>query len=676
MNFHTFALAVNKQFSTFKTEVFYVDVERDELFQVYLAAFPAGTDPLYKVNSEHNCNCCKQFIRNVGHIVTVNSDYSLNTIWDIKIDTEPVYQIVADTLSNYVKQKAIAGVFRTSERAFGKEYTRESTMIKHSHFFFDKIPNNLYIFKDDLATKQGDLNTNRQMLESGLTEITAESCSIVKELIDQNSLYRGQEFLPTVKSALNVINKYSNVPQQHKHTFLWVASVDASVPVRFKNSVIGTLLYDLSHDVDVEAAVRSFESKVAPTNYKRPTALITKAMIEQAKETVNKLGLQTALIRRHAVVDDITINNVLFADRSTSVFKSSDNILDNLSVKESAKNYSKVQEVTIDQFISTIIPNSTSLELMVENRHENNFMTLIAPVHTDIQQLFKWDNNFSWSYNGNVTDSIKERVKKAGGDVDGYLRVSLSWFNTDDLDLHCNFGKSNKRDHIYFGNKRGSYTKGVLDVDMNAFGNLSRTPVENITWKTKTDLTPGQYSIDVNQFTCRNNTEIGFTLEIEWNNQITNYHYTKKVSSNINVCKFEVNEQHEVTSITVSPNVQTDGYVESNSQNIWGIDTNTWVPVSLMMLSPNHWDDKQFGNKHWFFMLKDCKNPNAVRGFYNEFLVDSLTKHRKVFEVLGNDLKIPYDDNQLSGVGFSSTNEDSILCRVSGALNRVVKIKF
>lgn len=46
------------------------------------------------------------------------------------------------------------------------------------------------------------------------------------------------------------------------------------------------------------------------------------------------------------------------------------------------------------------------------------------------------DNNFSWAYTGGITDSIKERVKQAGGNVDGELRISLSWFNFDDLDLH------------------------------------------------------------------------------------------------------------------------------------------------------------------------------------------------------------------------------------------------
>ena len=33
-------------------------------------------------------------------------------------------------------------------------------------------------------------------------------------------------------------------------------------------------------------------------------------------------------------------------------------------------------------------------------------------------------------------DSIKARVKARGGAVDGDFRASLSWHNSDDLDLH------------------------------------------------------------------------------------------------------------------------------------------------------------------------------------------------------------------------------------------------
>ena len=94
------------------------------------------------------------------------------------------------------------------------------------------------------------------------------------------------------------------------------------------------------------------------------------------------------------------------------------------------------------------------------------------------------------------------------------------------------------------------------------------------------------------------------------------------------------------------------------------------------MLSPNYWDDKEIGNKHYFFMIDGCANESGARGFYNEFLHKDLDKHRKVLEVVGNKLKTATASEQLSGVGFSSTQKNSLLCQVKGSFTRVVKIVF
>ena len=68
------------------------------------------------------------------------------------------------------------------------------------------------------------------------------------------------------------------------------------------------------------------------------------------------------------------------------------------------------------------------------------------------------------------------------------------------------------------------------------------------------------------------------------------------------------------------------------------------------------------------FALKNCKCPDPVRGIYNEFLRSDLDKHRKVFEVLGAKTKCQpkADDDQVSGVGFTSARGDSVTIVVDG----------
>jgi hypothetical protein len=53
--------------------------------------------------------------------------------------------------------------------------------------------------------------------------------------------------------------------------------------------------------------------------------------------------------------------------------------------------------------------------------------------------------------------------------------------------------------------------------------------------------------------------------------------------------------------------------------------------------------------------------------------MSSLEQHRRVFEVLGNKTKCQPSNNQLSGVGFSSTRSDSVNVIADG---RPFTIKF
>jgi hypothetical protein len=93
------------------------------------------------------------------------------------------------------------------------------------------------------------------------------------------------------------------------------------------------------------------------------------------------------------------------------------------------------------------------------------------------------------------------------------------------------------------------------------------------------------------------------------------------------------------------------------------------------MYSPNHWDASAgVGNRHYLFMLKDCVNPENPNGFFNEYLSQDLAKHKRVFEALGAEMKVEPSGEQLSGVGFSSTQRNSFTAKVKGSAERILKV--
>jgi hypothetical protein len=163
----------------------------------------------------------------------------------------------------------------------------------------------------------------------------------------------------------------------------------------------------------------------------------------------------------------------------------------------------------------------------------------------------------------------------------------------------------------------------------------------------------------------------GFRAEIEVLGEVFQYEYDKPLKHKEWITVAEVTLKNGVFS--VKSHLPTLG---EKVVDVWGINTCNFHKVDAIMFSPNHWDEQQVGNKHVFFMLNGCVNPDETRGFYNEFLRNELNEHRKVFEVLGSKMKVEQSAQQISGLGFSTTKRDEVLVRVTGKFSRVLKVKF
>lgn len=668
MTFKIFADAVRVRFAEMSQgDLFVVDRDASTVWDHYLASFPAGSNPLFRSRTEHDCSCCRHFIRDIGHVVTIQNG-ALASIWDLNGLPEP-YQTVADAMSQYIKGRAIREPFLSRFNRVGAEVTHErvaDAVLSWDHFstaisgkFINHAPD----------SKLGELRTTHQVLLRALTELTPEAVSTVVDLIREDSIYRGKEFERAVLAFQDLQGRTLHLDATARELVCWTMLDTPVATSRFRNTVIGSLLVDLSAGVELEDAVRMYEAKVAPQNYKRPTALITKAMVSSAMQTIAELDLEPALERRHAKLSDVSINSVLFVDNNVrGKLKGGieQMLLD--EVRPAVFNPDTAENILIENFISQVLPQATGLKLYLENNLLGNFMSLTAPAHADTKSLFKWNNDFAWSYDGNVADTIKDKVKRAGGKVEGVaMRVSLAWFNTDDLDLHIREPNGN---HIYFGNKgdRFSGRGGSLDVDMNVT-TIVRDPVENVRWeRTPAD---GQYRVSVHNFTRRESIDVGCTVEIESSRGVEQFNYTRAVSGAHTHIADIVVKNGQVIGIIPGQGI-TCGSV---SQEKWGLTSLDLISVNAVVVSPNYWDGNAVGNKHWFFILDGCNNPAPTRGIYNEFLHSRLDKHRKVFEVLGDKTKCPPAREQLSGVGFSSTRREKVTVVATGPnLNKAYNV--
>lgn len=655
-----------------------VDCDKDELWNLYLDSFPAGTNELYRERREYDCSCCRQFIKAIGNAVVIK-DNVVHTIWEFQTG-DSTFQPVVDALDAYIKSKHVSDIYvaKKDSVGMGKNYEESCGSVTTWEHLFLKLPAHLV---DRSRRSEGDLKgdarASKGVFKRSLDEISVDAIETVLELIAQNSLYRGQEWEAQLKKFLDLKKEYIALPEEQRDLYAWAQSSQVGAAIaRIRNHSIGMLLTDISDDMDLDAAVRRYEQIVAPANYKRPKTIFTKKMLEDAKKTIDELGYMKSLGRRFATLDDITVNNILFSNRDAAKrISGADDIFGEMAQEISVdpKKFSRVQEISIDDFIRDVLPTAQSVEALVESKHAGNMVSLIAPEDPEAPTMFKWNNGFGWAYAGNMTDSdMKQNVKNAGGAVDGVLRFSIQWndgaeYDGNDLDAHCI--EPNGRE-IFFGAKFDTATGGNLDVDI-INPRRDQPAVENITWPVKERMIPGVYKFFVHNYTNRGGRS-GFRAEVEFDGAIHSFDYSKEVRNHgrVDVAEVTLSKDGSFTIKNLLPS-------SVSSREIWGVQTNQFVPVSVVMNSPNYWDEQTgIGHKHYFFMLTGCTNPERPNGFYNEFLKQDLVQHKRVFEALGSKMAVKDVDDQLSGIGFSSTKRGDLIVKVQGATERMLKIKF
>lgn len=684
-------------------KLFRSKVTGDQVWEAYMRGF--GEDPIFRdpESSVHNCNQCKHFFHRYGNIVAIAEDNSIMTMYDGETTDEyrESFRLMSEMLRNapiedvFVETfdylyKAVYARCTKNDSMFAlnldhtvKRYTKEESEkfgvvkpneIRTFNHFCVRVPKEFIHFgHETVESIQGRFREDKKVFKRALDEIPTDTLQLVIDLIDQGSLLNGDTHKYKVVEFLDLSKQYNSLSAAEKDNWCWAKSYKYNL-ARFRNELIGTLCVELAEGKDLNAACQDWNKRVDPANYMKATAPITQQMIDNAKSFIAENGYEESFTRRCATMEDIKVSDILHANVGDGKIKPV-SILDGIkptSTRHKRSEFDGVEVVSIDKFMKDILPGCTSVEVFLLNSHKNNFVTLTTPVNKDSKPIFKWGNNFGWTYNGNLAgkSEIKEAVKAAGGFVNAPFRFSIMW-NEDgrsicDLDAHA---KEPNGTEIYFGSYKGRKTPicgGMLDVDMIRPAGVG---VENIFWNEPERIKDGAYRFFIVNYDHGHNS--GAKAEIAFGDEVFTYVVDHEIMHNIDIATVHIKNG-------MIDHVEQSRYlVDSNatSKEIYGLETNKFHKVNLVCLSPNHWDGA-FCNKHYFFMLEGAKAPEAIRGFHNEFLIPELLEHRKVMEVLGATLKVESTDKQLSGLGFNATVRDEVVLRLQGSHKRVIKVQF
>lgn len=626
------------------------------LFSLYLENIAPENNPIFRDRRCFDGNYDHNYIRRLGNIAMITPDYQRVTLWDFETDT--IFEDARKAMQAAVRTGNIVDAFLEKEKVAGHKPNADAQepSIIWQHYYAE-LPKEFVNTRNN-DTVRGNHRDAVAVLKRTVEEVNLDDLRTVLDLIASNAIYRGAEFKEKLESWVRLKQRYDKEPTAE---FIWYEAMKHGRALGHRNTVIGSLLTDLYNGDDLEKAVKAYEARVAPSNYKRPTALVTPKMIQEAEEKLRELGYLDSIYRRPAKLTDLPADKLLFTSQEQKSLSVFDDLAKDAKASTKKVDPDAAQEITLEQLYA-YLPECSQVELLPTSNLKGNQMVLTAAKDDSAPSPFLWSNTLSWAYvNGDTADAIATRVKNAGGEIDADVRVSLSWNNADDLDLHITRVSNNQ--HLYYGNPR--QFGAVLDVDANAF-TIVEEPVENIFWGYLENMPDGEYKVSVNRFSHRRDSDVGFDVQFATRDYSVTYHHRDN-----NVSR----SQALFTIVKDKKGVRLQGVHKDLVETATSVSQATFIPVKHILLSPNMWDG-EIGNKHVFLLTDDVEVDQPVRGFFNEQLTSKLASHRKVTEILGTKLKIEaseFDHPGLAkGYGFSSTMDANFILRLTKGNQRVL----
>jgi len=158
MEFYEFRAKMQEHFNNVSKDaasLFEVAVDKDYLWNLYLDSFPEGTNEIYRERREYDCSCCRGFIKTIGNSVVIK-DNKVISLWDFEVEDKK-FQTVIDSLSEYIHNHEVEGIFLYGSKNVGTESSIEAledgNMRRWNHFHLT-LPSRLLIAMEQSMNKR------------------------------------------------------------------------------------------------------------------------------------------------------------------------------------------------------------------------------------------------------------------------------------------------------------------------------------------------------------------------------------------------------------------------------------------------------------------------------------------------------------------------------------------
>lgn len=367
------------------------------LFDAYLQAIPERRRQYY------TCSCCRTFVNRYGGLVTIDAEGNkVPVLWGN--EAPGLHHEGSVAMRRIVRRAQVTGVFLASEPVWGHA---EAGGFQHMHV----KPAPALLYKRGLlsagqamAAKREDFRT----VARALAEFTPHHIQQALNLLRTEALYRSEKVLGVAEFLHKLhADREAAKGSEARDNILWRAV--AGAPAGFchpRSSMIGTLLEDIAAGMSFDLVSRRFAEKMHPLQYQRPQAAPTAGNIARAEKMVAELGVESALRRRFARLDDIEAIWKPVPAQDTPSFAGVFGHLAPKGAEARARNLSApVQDITWEKFRRTVLPGARKIEFRVPSGRIN-YCGLVTAADPDSKPILQWDteesrNPVSWYvYNG------------------------------------------------------------------------------------------------------------------------------------------------------------------------------------------------------------------------------------------------------------------------------------
>lgn len=422
--FDLFGAAVARRFASIDESRPLFTVDAGDLYSLYLTTFSEGED-----RQHHTCSCCRQFIERFGNLAVIEDDGSITSVmWGQDESLPEIFRSASAALARAVGRGPVSGVFISNEKRWGTPVTGP-----WHHFSVTPQPSRLH--RDRILTPYQVMAQKRQdfgTLSHGLAEFGRGTVAAAVNLLEAEAMYRGEKVSGPARFLLDLHDKIGGTNGERRRNLIWRAV--ATAPVGFatpRSSMIGTLLEDLAAGMSVEAVQRRFADKMHPLQYQRPQAAPAAGNIAQAETIVAKLGLEPALRRRFARLDEV---KTIWKPQVSRAEQPAGGVFGHLlpnQKKPDDPSKASLTSITWAKFETTVLPKAKAIRVLVKGLM--NFAGVVTAVDPDAPPILQWDreddrNPVSWYvWNGGSSPISWRLPDHAWIDATGIMLQPSMW---------------------------------------------------------------------------------------------------------------------------------------------------------------------------------------------------------------------------------------------------------